>query len=258
MERYFVCGLGLGFSACVTLESQRIRRLQGQLLYGLAALKAMWRRWSYLDLTGTIDGEPLSANPTLLISLLLGRREGGFVMAPDARLDDGWFDCVHAGNLTRWEALRLIPGVSSTGPPHDHPKLHLRRCRHMVIESAQDLVIHTDGEILCRPEDRVRRVEVELLPGRLLVRCGLQTGSRVDFCHSEPWGGVCKYTYAQTPTALGLPRNQSPGTFSNNFDADIELSGSSERLVSGTIDERQRERHAWAKAKPTRFKRSCW
>lgn len=173
VERYFVCGLGLGLSASVTLESQRIRHLQGQLLYGLAALKAMWRRWSYLDLAGTIDGEPIAVKSTLLISLLLGRREGGFVMAPDARLDDGCFDCVHAGDLTRWEALQLIPGISVTGPPRDHPKVHLRRCRHMVVESAQDLVVHTDGEILCRPEDRVRRVEVELMPGRLLVRHGL-------------------------------------------------------------------------------------
>jgi diacylglycerol kinase (ATP) len=152
------------------LESQQIRRLQGQLLYGLAALKAMCRRWSYLDLTGTIDGEPLEAGPTLLISVLLGRREGGFVMAPDARLDDGWFDCVRAGNLTRWEALRLLPGVSSSGPPRDHPKVSLRRCRHMVLESAQDLVIHTDGEVFCRPEDHVRRAEIELIPRRLLVR----------------------------------------------------------------------------------------
>jgi len=126
------------------------------------------------SLTGTIDGEPISANPTLLISLLLGRREGGFVMAPDARLDDGWFDCVHAGNLTRWEALRLIPAISAAGPPRDHPKVHLRRCRRVVVESAQDLIIHTDGEILCRPENRVRRVEVELLPGSVLVRCGLE------------------------------------------------------------------------------------
>jgi diacylglycerol kinase (ATP) len=173
IERFFVCGVGIGLSACVTVESQQIRRLQGQLLYGLAALKAIWNRWDYLELTGTIDGKPLSMNPTLLISVLLGRREGGFVMAPEARLDDGWFDCVHAGNLTRWEALRMIPGISTMGPPRDHPKVHLRRCRHLVIESAQDLVIHTDGEILSRPEDRVRRVEIELLPARLLVRHGL-------------------------------------------------------------------------------------
>jgi diacylglycerol kinase (ATP) len=173
VERFFVCCLGLGFGACVTVESQKIRRLQGQLLYGLASLRAMWRHWGYLDLTGTIDGEPLVTGQTLMISMMLGRREGGFVMAPEARLDDGWFDCLHAGNLTRWEALGLIPRLRSTGPPRDHPKISLRPCRRVIIESAQDLVIHTDGEILCRPEDRARRVEIELIPRCLLVRHGL-------------------------------------------------------------------------------------
>jgi diacylglycerol kinase (ATP) len=176
-ERFFVCCLGLGFGACVTLESQRIHRLQGQLLYGVAALRAMWRRWGFLDLNGTIDGQPLATGPTLMMSMMLGRREGGFVMAPDAHVDDGWFDCLHAGHLTRWEALRLIPRLRSSGPPHDHPKLNLTHCRHVIIESAQDLVIHTDGEVLCRPEDQVRRVEVELLPARLFVRHGLD---RID------------------------------------------------------------------------------
>jgi len=172
-ERFFVCCLGLGFGPCVTIESQRIRWLQGQLLYGVAALRAMWRHWGHLDLTVTLDGEPFVTGPTLMISAMLGRREGGFVMAPGARLDDGWLDCVHVGRLTRWEALRLIPCLSSTGPPQCHPKLCFRRCRRMLVESQQTLVIHTDGEMLCRPEDQVRRVEVELIPRRLLVRLGL-------------------------------------------------------------------------------------
>ena len=173
-EHFFVCCLGLGFGPCVTLESQRIRWLQGQLLYGVAALRAMWRHWGYLDLTGTRDGEPFGTGPTLMISVLLGRREGGFLMAPEARLDDGWFDCVHAGRLTRWEALRLIPSLSTAGPPRGHPKLGFHRCRRMLIESQQALAIHTDGEMLCRPDDQVRRVEVELIPRRLLVRLGLE------------------------------------------------------------------------------------
>jgi diacylglycerol kinase family enzyme len=155
------------------MESQRLRRLQGQLLYGVAALRAMWRHWGYLDLTGSLDGEPLPAGPTLMISVMLGRREGGFLMAPEARLDDGWFDCVHAGRLTRWESLRLIPRLSTTGPPRSHPKLGFPRCRRLLVESKQALAIHADGEMLCRPEDQVRRVAVELRPRCLPVRLGL-------------------------------------------------------------------------------------
>jgi diacylglycerol kinase (ATP) len=173
VERFFLCCLGLGFGPCVTVESQRVRLLQGQLLYGFAALRAIWHHWGYLDLTASLDGEPLVADRTLMISVMLGRREGGFVMAPQARLDDGWFDLLHAGELTRWEALRLIPSLSSSGPPRDHPKLAFHQGRSLVLESKQPLVIHADGEILCLKEDRVHRVEVDLLPLRLLVRLGL-------------------------------------------------------------------------------------
>jgi diacylglycerol kinase family enzyme len=172
-QHFFVCCMGLGFGPCVTIESQRIRWLQGQFLYGAAALRAMWRRWGHLDLTGSQDDAPLPPGPTLMISVMLGRREGGFLMAPEARLDDGWFDCVFAGRLTRWEAFRLIPRLSSTGPPRTHPKLGFSRCRRMLVESEQALTIHADGEMLCRPEDQVHRAEVELLPRRLLVRLGL-------------------------------------------------------------------------------------
>ena len=172
-DRYFVCCLGLGFGPCVTIESREVRWLQGQLLYGFAALCAMWRHWGYLDVTGTLDGEPLDAGITLTMSVMIGRREGGFLMAPEARLDDGWFDLVHAGKLSRWEAIRLIPRLSAKGPPRDHPKLRFLRGRRLLIESRQPVVIHADGEVLYRKEDEVRRVEVELIPRRLLVRLGL-------------------------------------------------------------------------------------
>jgi diacylglycerol kinase (ATP) len=172
-ECFFVCCLGLGFGPCVTMESRRIQHLQGRLLYGFAALRAMWRHWGHLDLTGTMDGEPLHPGRTLMMSVMLGRREGGFVMAPEARLDDGWFDLVHAGELSRWEALMLIPHLGSNGPPRGHPKLGFHRFQKLRVESRQAFAVHTDGEMLCWPEDQVHGAEIELLPRRLLVRLGL-------------------------------------------------------------------------------------
>ena len=71
-------------------------------------------------------------------------------------------------------SARLIPQLQSVGPPRNHPGIHTRQCRRLILESRQDLVIHTDGELVCRKEDRVRRVEIELIPGRLLVRHGLE------------------------------------------------------------------------------------
>jgi diacylglycerol kinase family enzyme len=173
LERYFVCSLGIGFSGCVTDQSRRFRHLQGKVLYGVAALRAMWSDWRHLELTVRLDDGAALTGPALMLSLMVGRREGGFLMAPEACLDDGWFDFVHVGPLARWEVLHLLPRLAAAGPPKDHPKVHLGRCRRAVIESQQPLAIHADGEVLSTLAEGITRVEVELLPARLAVRLGL-------------------------------------------------------------------------------------
>src|SRR5205823_6269766 len=145
-ERYFVCCLGLGLNGTVTLESRRIRRLQGIALYGLATLRALWYRYATPAMTFAIDEQPAWSAPTLMLSVLLGRREGGFVLAPEARLDDGLFDYLHAGALPRWEVLKFLPRVALSGPPTDHPKVKLGRCRQIALRSEAPLTVHIDGE----------------------------------------------------------------------------------------------------------------
>jgi diacylglycerol kinase (ATP) len=171
-RRYFVCCLGLGLNGMVTLESRAIRRLQGVALYGLATVRALWYRYAVPRMELTADGETW-AGPTLMLSLMVGRREGGFVMAPEARLDDGLFDYMHAGALSRWEVLKFLPRVALSGPPTDHPKVKLGRCRKMELKSEAPLVIHIDGEFFCKPADGVTEVTVEMLPGALRVQTEL-------------------------------------------------------------------------------------
>lgn len=169
-ERYFVNTLGLGFSGAVTVESRRIRRLQGLALYGVAFLRALWYRYSCPVMQCTFDGQTREA-PTLSLTLALGHREGSFIVAPEARLDDGLFDYLHAGQLARWEVLRYMPKLASGGQlPTDHPALWLGRCRELRLQSAAPLTIHLDGEFFCRPEDNLRGIEVRLLPAALRVR----------------------------------------------------------------------------------------
>jgi diacylglycerol kinase (ATP) len=172
-RRYFVCCLGLGLNGAVTLESRRIRRLQGLALYGLATLRALWYHYACPVMDIHFDGGPAWSAATLMLSVLLGRREGGFVMAPDACLDDGLFDYLHAGCLSRWEVLRFLPRVAVSGPPKNHPKVRLGRCRELRLHSRAPLTVHIDGEFFARPEDNVRDLEIRLLPRRLRVQTAL-------------------------------------------------------------------------------------
>jgi diacylglycerol kinase family enzyme len=166
---YFGCCLGMGLNGCVTWESRRIKRLQGVFLYGLATIRALLYHYQYPLMTLHFDDEPAWTTPTLLFATLVGKREGGFVMAPKAEVDDGLLDLVHAADLSRWEILKFLPRLALFGPPETYPKIRQGRCRRVTIQTETPLVVHTDGEFFCLPGDNVRRLEIEVIPKALTV-----------------------------------------------------------------------------------------
>ncbi len=166
---YFGCCLGMGLNGYVTRESRRIRRLQGVFLYGLATLRAMMYHYQFPMMTLQIDDEPAWTVPTLLFSTLVGKREGGFVMAPKAEIDDGWLDFVHAADLSRWEITQFLPRLALFGPPETYPKIRQGRCRRVKLHSKLPLIVHTDGELFCLPEDGVHDLMIEIQPSVLPV-----------------------------------------------------------------------------------------
>jgi diacylglycerol kinase (ATP) len=181
---YFGCCLGMGLNGRVTWEARRIRRLQGVFLYGAAAIRALVYHYQYPPMTLFIDDEPAWSVPTLLFSVLAGKREGGFVFAPNAQVDDGWLDFVHAADLSRWEVLQFIPRLAMFGPPRGYPKIRQGRCQRVRLHSETPLIVHTDGEFFCLPEDEVRDLEIEIVPRAIRV----VSLSRLEF--ARPHGGA--------------------------------------------------------------------
>ncbi len=168
-RRYFVSSLGLGFLGTVAEESRRIPWLKGVPLYGLAALRTIYRHYQLTPMTVRIDGAERTT-PTLALSLELSRREGNFVFAPEAVLDDGLFDYVHAGALRRRDLVRLLPSLlTGRGLPHNLPNLWQGRCRQVRLHAEAPLVVHMDGELFCTSADGVRDLEIDLLPRALRV-----------------------------------------------------------------------------------------
>ena len=166
---YFGCCLGLGFNGHISLES---RQFAGSRAFFFTA----WRPSAPLIyhyrspvMTIHIDSKPVWRVPTLLFSALIGKREGGFVMAPRAEVDDGWLDFIHVGNLTRWEILRFLPRLALFGPPESYAKIRQGRCRHVHLRSESPLIIHADGEFFCLPADRIQEVEIDIMAGALPV-----------------------------------------------------------------------------------------
>ncbi len=173
-RRYFIGSMGLGFLGRTAKESRRIRWLRGMFLYGLAALRTICFQYYLNPMTVCIDGMERTT-PTLALTLELGPRQGNFVLAPEAEVDDGMFDYIHAGPLRRRDFVRLLPRVLlRIGLPRNYPNLWLGRCRQVRIRAESPLVVHADGELFCVQADGVRELEIDLLPRalRLLRKIG--------------------------------------------------------------------------------------
>src|SRR5262245_5559340 len=172
-RRYFVNSIGLGFSGHVARESRQVSWFQGRLLYNLALLRALWRRFEAPQWTIRLDDQT-RRGPTLLLSLAIGRREGNFTLAPGAIVDDGLFDVLHVGEVSRWTLIRNLLGVNAGRLP-THPQLWQGRCASAGVESATPLAFHLDGELFGAAKE-VFALEVRLLPGALRVTAHARRG----------------------------------------------------------------------------------
>jgi diacylglycerol kinase family enzyme len=72
---------------------------------------------------------------------------GGMQVAPEAKLDDNLLDVVIIGNFGKLELIKNISRVYK-GTHLTHPKVRLEKGTSVTIESAQQFLLHADGELL--------------------------------------------------------------------------------------------------------------
>lgn len=151
ITRYFDNNMGLGFEAKVTVESRKITRLRGALIYLWAVFRAL-RRYDQPDAEiRWVDGEGQEhrmAQSVLLVTFGNSRRTGGaFYLTPDAVMDDGLLDIGVADALNTLQILKLLP-LTFFGAHRNNPAFHLSRCREAHIRFGIPVPVHTDGEVV--------------------------------------------------------------------------------------------------------------
>ncbi len=165
ISRYFNNTIGIGFDGLVVKETRKFRKLRGMLLYLVVVLKTIFLTMRPARSEITYDGQTFRATPIMVV-ISNGPREGGsFMVAPNARYDDGYFDLIIAETMSRFEVLAMIPRFMK-GTHLSHRRIKAIRARHIAIKSEDPLHIHVDGEILC---EEAHHVQVEIVPGTLAV-----------------------------------------------------------------------------------------
>jgi YegS/Rv2252/BmrU family lipid kinase len=149
---WFINMLGLGFVEAAARQARQLKWL-GRSAYTLGALLRLLAMPRY-PLDVELDGERLSpascddpVDPLFFIEVANSRYTGTrFLMAPDARIDDGWLDVVVVRHLSLARALRLFPTIYD-GRHLAEPEVAVHRAREIRITARSgDHGALVDGE----------------------------------------------------------------------------------------------------------------
>lgn len=163
--RYFGNVVGVGFDGAVLIETLKMKRLRGLPLYLMAVLKTILLNFEPPLTTIRFDEHKMEL-PATLVSVANGPREGGgFIIAPDAKPDDGLFDLCIAREVSRLTMLRLLPHFLQ-GTHTDLDPVMMEQAKAVTISSPDGLVAHIDGEVLCTDASEIH---CQILPGVLEV-----------------------------------------------------------------------------------------
>lgn len=163
--RYFVNIVGLGLDAEVAQDTQRTTWLRGFPRYLLSVFRVLIAgQWPYLAEFG-YNGQQIQ-QPLVLLAVGNGTRAGGgFLLTPDAKMDDGLFDICHAPQMSRLRLLSLLPKALN-GKHIYHPLVTMARSDVVEVTVEDGIPGHIDGETLCVDGHRFK---FEILPGALRV-----------------------------------------------------------------------------------------
>ena len=162
--RYFVNGVGMGFDAAVAVRTSSIRYLRGTALYVVAVLQTLGKFEAPACAVSVDDVVQRSNN--LLVAIGNGHSAGGgFLLTPDAVIDDGELDiCIITGRSIPG-ILRIMPKVMR-GKHRGERGVTLTRGRKINITSETPFFVHADGEIVGHD---VQHVSVQIKPGALRI-----------------------------------------------------------------------------------------
>ena len=169
-REYWHNTLGIGFDATINLRSRKIPVLHGFMVYLIAVFQTILLNHDAARMAVRTDQEEWEQD-LLMIVLCNGPREGGgFLVAPEARIDDGWLHYASIGKVSRPMMFRLVPEVMR-GTHGRFSSVKLGQFRNFSLRADRPLHIHTDGEVFAGFGTNVRTLNVEIAPGAIELLC---------------------------------------------------------------------------------------
>jgi len=167
-KEYFDNTIGIGFDTVVTIHAHKMPILRGFLIYLAAVLQTIFLNHEPMKMQIEADDKKWEQS-NLLLTICNGPREGGgFMVAPDAKVDDGLLHYAMIVNVGRLMMLRIVPEVMN-GTHGKFKEVTLGSCKKMSVVADRPMYIHADGEIYTSFGSNLRQLTFEVLPNALKV-----------------------------------------------------------------------------------------
>ncbi len=134
-----------GMSGAIARRANDGSKVLGGKISYLAAILAVFARWEVTEITVSVDGEARSGPMHDVVVANGAYFGGGLHICPEAKPDDGLFDVLTIGHLTKTDLGLTLPKAYK-GKHLPHPKAELLRGRRVAVDAAAPLPIELDGE----------------------------------------------------------------------------------------------------------------
>jgi diacylglycerol kinase (ATP) len=145
-ESYFANIASAGMSGAVAKRTNESTSapLGGKVAY-LWSTVVVFLGWKNAEIRVTVDGE-MRSGPMFDVIVANGRYlAGGMKIAPDAEPDDGLFDVLLIGDVSKLDLALTMPKIYR-GTHLPHPRAELLRGSSVGVESPEPLPVELDGE----------------------------------------------------------------------------------------------------------------
>lgn len=164
-EAFFANAASAGMSGAVARRGNASSKHLGGRISYLWATLAVFARWQNTDVVAEVDGERREG---VMLDVVVANARylgGGMKVCPDAEPDDGLFDVLLIGDITKWDLATTLPKVYR-GTHLSHAKTEVLRGGVVTVDAPTPLPVELDGE---QPGTTPARFEVVPAAWRLRV-----------------------------------------------------------------------------------------
>jgi diacylglycerol kinase (ATP) len=144
-EAYFANIASAGMSGAIAQRANETTKALGGKVSYLWATLAVFARWRNDEVRVSVDGEIRTGRMHDVVVANGRYFGGGMMMLPDAEPDDGLFDVLLIGDLTKRDLLVTLP-KTYRGKHLPHPKADVLRGAVVTVDADTPLPIELDGE----------------------------------------------------------------------------------------------------------------